>query len=46
MNELPLILDDISLATRNNLILQENRIAAHTAIVVRIHLNENFGIIE
>lgn len=42
MNELLLMLDGIYLTTRNNLILQQDRAAAHNVIVVRNHLNEHF----
>jgi hypothetical protein len=42
MKELPIMLDDIPLATRNNLILQQDGAPAHNATVVRNYLNENF----
>jgi hypothetical protein len=42
MNELPIMLDDIPLATRNNLILQQDGTPAHNANVVKNYLNEHF----
>lgn len=42
MNELSIMLEDIPLATRNNLIFQQDGAPAHNAIVVRNYLNENF----
>jgi hypothetical protein len=36
------MLDDISLTTRNYLILQQNKAQAHNAIVARNYLNEPF----
>lgn len=42
MNELPIILDYIPLATRNNFILKKNEVSAHFTIAVRNYLNENF----
>jgi len=42
MNELPIMLDDIPLATRNNLIFQQDGAPAHNANVVKNYLNEHF----
>jgi hypothetical protein len=42
MNELPIMLDDIPFATRNNSILQQDGAPAHNVTVVRNYLNENF----
>lgn len=41
MNDLPIMLNDIPLATRDNLILQQNGALAHNAIFVHNYLNYN-----
>jgi hypothetical protein len=42
MNELPIMIDDIPLATRNNLILQQDGAPVHNANIVKNYLNEHF----
>ncbi|CAI6359192.1 unnamed protein product [Macrosiphum euphorbiae] len=42
INELPIMLDDIPLATRNHSILQQDGAPAHNAIVMKNYLNEHF----
>jgi predicted transcriptional regulator len=43
-NELPLLLEDVNLALRNNIIFQHDGAPAHTARIVTDYLNQNLNI--
>jgi len=42
VNQLPLLLEDVSLATRENMYFQQDGAPAHNAIIVKNYLNEIF----